>query len=127
MKVPVRTPESEARDAIHQYMNKEAVPSSSRPVYVRKRQTVVVQAMQWTGDNFDRIVAWMGGNNVRLVNPDYPGKSGGDVLEVYNWIDPRPGGMWIPVAKGDWIIRGVKGEYYPCDNEVFVETYEVVS
>lgn len=26
--------------------------------------------------------------------------------------------------KGDWIIRGVKGEIYPCKDEIFKETYE---
>lgn len=28
--------------------------------------------------------------------------------------------------KGDWIIRGVKGELYPCKPEIFEETYEQV-
>lgn len=27
---------------------------------------------------------------------------------------------------GDWIIRGVKGEYYPCKADVFTATYDVV-
>lgn len=30
------------------------------------------------------------------------------------------------VAWDDWIIRGVKGELYPCKDEIFKETYEVV-
>ena len=25
---------------------------------------------------------------------------------------------------GDWLITGVKGEQYPCKNEIFVQTYE---
>lgn len=25
---------------------------------------------------------------------------------------------------GDWIIRGVAGEFYPCKNEIFEKTYE---
>lgn len=27
---------------------------------------------------------------------------------------------------GDWIICGVKGEFYPCKNDIFEETYEEV-
>ena len=27
-------------------------------------------------------------------------------------------------TKGDWIIKGVKGEYYPCRKDIFEETYE---
>lgn len=28
---------------------------------------------------------------------------------------------------GDWIIRGVKGEIYPCKPDIFAETYEQVT
>jgi hypothetical protein len=31
---------------------------------------------------------------------------------------------WVEFKKGDWIIKGVKGEFYPCEETVFVETYE---
>lgn len=27
---------------------------------------------------------------------------------------------------GDWIIRGIKGEFYPCKPEIFAATYEAV-
>ncbi len=30
------------------------------------------------------------------------------------------------VSKGDWIIRGIKGEYYPCKPDIFAETYEAL-
>lgn len=29
--------------------------------------------------------------------------------------------------KGDWIIRGVKGEFYPCKPDIFEATYEPVA
>jgi len=28
--------------------------------------------------------------------------------------------------EGDWIIRGVKGEFYPCKPDIFIATYEAV-
>jgi hypothetical protein len=28
--------------------------------------------------------------------------------------------------QGDWIIKGVKGEFYPCKNDIFEATYEAV-
>ncbi len=28
--------------------------------------------------------------------------------------------------RGDWIIRGIQGELYPCKNEIFEQTYELV-
>jgi hypothetical protein len=30
----------------------------------------------------------------------------------------------MTASKGDWIIRGVKGEFYPCKPDVFAATYE---
>jgi hypothetical protein len=30
------------------------------------------------------------------------------------------------VSPGDWIIQGVKGEFYPCKPDVFAQTYEAV-
>lgn len=33
---------------------------------------------------------------------------------------------WMVVRDGDWIITGVKGEKYPCKNDIFQQTYERV-
>lgn len=30
----------------------------------------------------------------------------------------------MTVSQGDWVIRGIKGEYYPCKNDVFLLSYE---
>lgn len=32
----------------------------------------------------------------------------------------------MEIADGDWIITGVKGERYPCKNDIFELTYELV-
>jgi len=31
------------------------------------------------------------------------------------------------VSKGDYVIRGVEGEYYPCKPDIFEKTYELVN
>lgn len=33
---------------------------------------------------------------------------------------------WMLASPGDWIIRGVKGELYPCKPDIFAATYEAV-
>lgn len=54
----------------------------------------------------------------------------------HNIIFKREGGMIIEAvistlegamtaSNGDWIIRGVKGELYPCKPDIFVATYDV--
>lgn len=49
-------------------------------------------------------------------------------------VDMPPAGLTIRtlegdmrVDPGDWVIRGVKGEFYPCKDEIFQATYEKVS
>jgi len=32
---------------------------------------------------------------------------------------------WMVGKEGDWLIRGIKGELYPCDDEIFRMTYEL--
>ena len=39
---------------------------------------------------------------------------------VFNPLEDQ----WLNVPVGHWIIRGVKGELYPCEPEVFAATYE---
>ena len=33
----------------------------------------------------------------------------------------------MKVSKGDWIICGVEGEFYPCNPDIFAKTHEIVS
>lgn len=39
-------------------------------------------------------------------------------------IDTLEGRM--TAIQNDWIIRGIKGEFYPCKQDIFAETYEEV-
>ena len=45
--------------------------------------------------------------------------------ERYLLIDTLEGQMHA--SPGDYIIKGVHGEFYPCKPDIFVETYEKVS
>ena len=33
---------------------------------------------------------------------------------------------WHEVSQGDWVIKGVNGEFYPCKPDIFEKTYEAV-
>jgi len=41
------------------------------------------------------------------------------------WVKTLEG--WYRVKLGDWIIRGVNGEFYPCKPDIFDKTYEAVT
>ena len=48
----------------------------------------------------------------------------GNIMHCHGWIDTKEGGHIV--CPGDWIIKGVKGEFYPIKNDIFLETYEKV-
>lgn len=68
------------------------------------------------------IIRWTGTNEVEIQNffgDIYPGFGQGDVL-----IHTLEGTM--SAAPGDYIIKGVEGEFYPCKPSVYQKTYERV-
>lgn len=46
----------------------------------------------------------------------------GKIMHLHGWIDTLEGGH--NVCPSDWIITGVKGEFYPCKPDIFSATYE---
>lgn len=43
-----------------------------------------------------------------------------DRFEVYDKLHDT----WVGFQPGDWIIRGINGEYYPCAHDVFIRSYQ---
>lgn len=80
-----------------------------------RKKPVVIYAHQWTGDNYKEIADFMGYAPISSA-PNLPTNT---LL-----IDTLEGDMMASV--GDWIIRGVQGEYYPCKPDIFSATYEPV-
>jgi hypothetical protein len=72
-----------------------------------QKRPLIVEAMQWTGD-FEAIrdflppTAYFIDSN--LIIPTLEG----DMIASLGW----------------WIIRGIRGEYYPCESTIFDETYQ---
>jgi hypothetical protein len=83
---------------------------ASTPSLWRKRP-VTIEAVQFDGTNALAIVAWMGARYVSAgVN--------GDRLVIVT----LEGNM--TASPGDWILKGVQGEFYPCKPDIFEATYE---
>ena len=75
---------------------------------------VEIEAVQWTGRNISEILDFAPDNILRMHN--YRDKK--------LFVLTREGGLWCEV--GSYIIRGVEGEYYPCDPKIFSKTYRRV-
>ena len=73
-----------------------------------RKKAVVIEAVRWykLGDHPKVTLFW-------THDPECKG---------WGWINTLEGGHIV--KPGDWIITGVKGENYPCDNEIFEMTYE---
>jgi len=71
----------------------------------------VVNAVRWTGNNIQELFTFAG---PRILGNEETG-----IL-----IDNSLENIAIPCPIGHWVIRGLKGEFYPCDNEVFQAKYE---
>jgi len=86
------------------------------------------------------IEAWPVAELNRAAGNDWEAlpKSVADAYETGGWVfgalvDGRRG-IYVPTlegslfaAPGDWIIRGIKGEFYPCKPDIFAATYEPVT
>ena len=74
-----------------------------------RKKPVVIEAIQWTGDNTFDVFEFVGYDclvNCRLVIHTLEGKHYASV--------------------GDYIIKGVQGQFYPCKPDIFEQTYEEV-
>ena len=75
-----------------------------------RKKPVVIEAIQYNGENIDEIYEFTG-----------------DVLEeTVTEIGIRTLEGFMKMTPGDWIIKGVNGEFYPCKPDIFEKTYEAV-
>lgn len=77
-----------------------------------RKKPVVIQAVQLTAGQDDEIMAFMEATNC-------PFEIVGD-----HEIDIHTLEGTMRADAGDWIICGVKGEFYPCKPDIFEATYE---
>jgi hypothetical protein len=81
--------------------------------------SIEVDALEWTGDNLKKIQAFTGEDKfVELVEP--PGEYSATVFDELHTA-------WISLRTGDYVIKGIRGEFYPCERSVFEVTYESIA
>ena len=91
------------------------------------KKPVTISAIQWTGDNLPEVIEFTGkhpccGEWFKDMD-DYAAHVRGDggkfkIFTLEGVMDALP---------GDWIIRGIRGEFYPCKPDIFEKTYELVA
>ena len=77
-----------------------------------RKKPVVVEAVQWTGENYDEIAEFM-----KDAEEDYFLSE--ESRRIYL------GGLMFAIA-GDYIIKDENGVFHPCEPEIFHKSYEEV-
>jgi hypothetical protein len=93
-----------------------------------RKKPVVIEAMRYDATTYTAVQDWMArhgttpgmGSQTRNYSPEYPEGWDYPTLEI-----PTLEGT-MTASVGDWIIKGVKGEFYPCKPDIFEATYERV-
>jgi hypothetical protein len=75
-----------------------------------RKKPVIIEAIQWTGNNVKEVREFIG----------YNGFVKGDYVDIGTLEGP------MAASLGDYIIKGVKNEIYPCKPDIFEQTYEYV-
>lgn len=76
-----------------------------------RKKPVVIEAVKWTGNNVRDLADFMGESQINY-----------EIETRKMFIRTLEGIMEASV--GDYIIKGVQGEFYPCKPDIFAETYE---
>ena len=86
-----------------------------------RKKPVVIEAVQWNGLNLEEIKEFVGGSLIYEIS-DAAWKVGKGAPTVYMEIKTLEGNHVC--TEGDYIIKGVQGEFYPCKPDIFKQTYE---
>jgi len=91
-------------------------------MYYRKKP-VIIEAFQLLNKPVSEMPDWIFENDdIRLTDDSNTKNPKGDIIRMC--ITTWEGNMYA--NEGDWIIKGVKGEIYPCKPDIFKATYEPV-
>jgi len=85
-----------------------------------RKKPVEIEAVQFTGtgESCTEITEFLGGSHSGNQRWNSTTNTGGVILTLEGEM------AFVP---GDWIIKGVAGEFYPCRDDIFRATYEPVA
>lgn len=81
-----------------------------------RKKPVIIEAVQWNGGNYEQMKDF--------ITADFKYRGNIATAETTLIIPTLEGDMTANI--GDYIIKGVNGEFYPCKPDIFKKTYEVI-
>ena len=92
------------------------------PMY--RKKPVEIEARQLTPDSRQSISLWVASAGYNVKHASKSPMRAGPAWLTGIVIETLEGDMRADY--GDWIIKGVSGEFYPCKPDIFAATYEPV-
>jgi hypothetical protein len=83
-----------------------------------RKRPVEVDALQWRVVNHEQMKAWLGDAYLAVLSKHVRGKAA--------HLSVRTLEGQLAAAPGDWIVKGIQGEFYPMKPDIFEATYEPV-
>lgn len=93
-----------------------------------RKKPVEIEAVHWDGNNVDDVLAFINEDDrwKEGIDDGYVGGPGIGHTPPLGTLDIPTLEGTMTASAGDWIIRGVKGEIYPCKPDIFEATYDEV-
>ena len=107
----------ESHEASYQHPNIVCAVAHEHNMKYRKKP-VVIEAIRWDGENLDEVMNFCNGDaSYELM------ARGSSELVIATLEDGESIARHV-ASVGDFIIKGVSGEFYPCKPDIFDKTYE---
>ncbi len=85
-----------------------------------RKKPVEIEAVLWDGEVISETPGWLSDALAKVAGEP------GAIMRIGNSVDIFTLEGVMTARPGDYIIRGVKGELYPCKPDIFAATYEAV-
>ena len=92
--------------------------------YVKK--PVEVEAIQLKEDNIIEVFDFLDGANYKETKSEEELEDFSKAMLEQGYIEIETLEGMMKASFGDYIIKGIKGEFYPCKPDIFIATYEEV-
>lgn len=89
-----------------------------------RKKPVVIEAIQWNGNSNKHEIEMFIQKELKIELESETAYVAGKGAPIFSLLIETLEGIMRANA-GDWIIKGVNGEYYPCKPDIFQKTYEL--
>ena len=107
-------------------MNTQSNIDSAKVQFFVKKP-VQIQAIKFTYPPSKEFLDFVGNKISKLKKDRHLGSLATAVIATLEDGDENSYQVEHVITEGDWLIKGIKGEFYPCKSDIFEETYQEIS